>query len=265
MLFSDRPRTRYEHPPVHEVICQLRFPAILSISETPPAKFQEAVRDQLPRYAQGQDTVPPQISGQGEGLQVQQRPPVVNYRFLSEDGAWKLNLTQEFIALSTLRYAGWEDFARRLDRPLAALIQLYRPAFFQRVGLRYVNLFSRKALGLEGTPWAELFPPAYAGPLGEEDVEEERVAACGVDLLIRLDSSCAAKIHAGPGLIRPQRPQAQQDQEVKFILDMDLSMGGSVSPSLAAGALETLHGHAGRVFEGALTDDLRQAMGPVDG
>lgn len=33
MLFSDRPRTHYEKPLAHEVICQLRFPTILTIKQ----------------------------------------------------------------------------------------------------------------------------------------------------------------------------------------------------------------------------------------
>ena len=45
MLFSDRPRTHYEKPLAHEVICQLRFPTILTINNTEPADFQEAVRE----------------------------------------------------------------------------------------------------------------------------------------------------------------------------------------------------------------------------
>ena len=31
MLFSNRPRTHFNNAPIHEVICQLRFPTILSI------------------------------------------------------------------------------------------------------------------------------------------------------------------------------------------------------------------------------------------
>ena len=155
--------------------------------------------------------------------------------------------------------ANWEEFARHLDRPLAAFIKLYKPAFFQRVGLRYVNLFSRQALNLEGTPWSELIAPAYVGPLREPDVREDQVLNLGCDLQIKLDSSCQAKIHAGPGRIKSNRPDAPQDPEVKFILDMDLSMGGNTPCTLAAGALETLHGHADRVFEGAITDTLREA------
>ena len=38
MLFSDRPRTHYEKALAHEVICQLRFPTILSIPSTPGSR-----------------------------------------------------------------------------------------------------------------------------------------------------------------------------------------------------------------------------------
>ena len=42
MLFSDHPRTHYRNAPAHEVICQLRFPSILTINSVEPADFQEA-------------------------------------------------------------------------------------------------------------------------------------------------------------------------------------------------------------------------------
>lgn len=260
MLFSRRPRTHYQNAPVHEVICQLRFPTILSINSVEPADFQEAIRGEFPQYARRQEPRPPQAVG-GPNPQAAQRPPVTNYHFLSADGAWKLNLTEDFIALSTLRYPCWEEFARQLDQPLAAFIQLYKPAYFQRVGLRYVNLFSREKLGLENTPWSELLAPAYTGPLQEED--EASFFHCGCDFMVKLDSSCVAKLHAGPGRLKANRPDAPENAEVRFILDMDLAMNGNTPCTLAAGALETLHGHANRIFEGALTDILREAMEPL--
>ena len=107
MLFSDRPRTHYEKTLAHEVICQLRFPTILSINNVEPADFQERIREDFPQYARKQDVLPPQIvNGKPEP-----QPPVTNYHFLSQDGRWKLNLTKDFIALSTLSYPGWEEFA----------------------------------------------------------------------------------------------------------------------------------------------------------
>ena len=251
MLLSDRPRVLYRNAPAQEVICQLRFPTILSINQVEPADFQESIRETFPQYARRQD-LPAAPKGQ-----VPQ--PVTNYHFLSGDGQWKLNLTKDFIALSTLRYPGWEEFARHLDQPLASFIRLYKPAYFQRVGLRYINLFSRSKLGLEGTAWRELFAPAYLGPLQEEP--EDQLPNWGCDMTVKLDSSCRARVHAGLG--RLQAKGAPQDPEPRFILDLDLSMGDRLPCTMAAGALETLHIHGGRLFEGAITDRLREAMEPL--
>ena len=81
------------------------------------------------------------------------------------------------------------------------------------------------------------------------------------DTQFKLDSSCTAKIHAGIGRLKTNIPSAPQDPEVKFILAKDLSMGGNTACGLAAAAQEALHGHSSRVFEGAITDRLRDAMG----
>lgn len=264
MLFSKRPRTAYANAPAHEVICQLRFPAILTINDNAPADFQEAIREDFPQFARREEAAPPQVTGLGgPNPQIRQQKPVTNYSFVSADNLWKLNLTQNFIALSTLRYTGWEEFATELDKPLAEFIRLYKPAYFERVGLRYVNILSREKLGLKDCPWTELIAPAYLGALAEPDVHPDNVLNSAVDFQCKLDSSCAAKIHAGPGRLRP-RPNAPQDPEVKFILDMDLSMGGQVSCNLSAAGLETLHAHANEIFEGAITDALRAAMGPEE-
>ena len=263
MLFSNAERCHYERSVTHEVICQLRFPTILSIDNREPADFQEKIRGRFPRYGVKRETPPPQlIQRPGAAAEIKPAPSVANYAFVSEDTLRKLNLTKDFIALSTLRYTGWEDFAASLDQTLAAFIQVYQPAFFERIGLRYRNIISRSALELEDCQWSDLLKPAYLGALAEEDVSPAQVQKCAVDLDLALNGSCRAKIHAEPvHLKNPQNGQAEQEQ--KFILDIDLSMHGSISAPLAAGALETLHGHSTRVFRGAITDTLHDAMGPL--
>ena len=184
------------------------FPAILTINNVEPADFQEAIRAEFPQYARRQDAAPPRITGLGgPSPKVEQQPPVTNHNFVSEDNQWKLNLTKDFIALSTLHYPGWEEFARQLDKPLAAFIRLYKPAYFQRVGLRYVNVFSRARLGLEGTPWAELFAPAYTAPM------RERGAAGGPLPQLRLRSDGEAGLQLpGQDPRRPRRGEAAGPQ-----------------------------------------------------
>lgn len=263
MLLSDRPRTEYERAPAHEVICQFRFPTILSINNVEPADYQELIRADFPHYVKRVNRTAPKLSGLGtSNPKIEPQNSVNNYNFVSDDARWKINLTQNFISLSTLYYTGWEDFAHTIDRPLAAFIKTYQPASFSRIGLRYVNLFSRNTLDLTDIPWSELIAPAYLGALNEPDMPEEHFLNCATDLLFRLDSSCNAKIHAGLGRVRVNSPKVSEDPEIKFIFDMDLSMGGKLPCNLSAGAMETLHTHAGPLFEGAITDSLRIALQP---
>ena len=224
-MFSDRERYRYRKAQLVEVICQLRFPTILSISAREPADFQEAIRREFPQYKRLQEQTQPKVSGAPGSLRVEEGDRITNYQFLSADGKWKVNLTNSFIALATPRYTNWEDFAAKLDKVLAGFIPLYKPAYFERVGLRFINAFSRKALGLEGTPFRELFQPGYLGLLGEDDVQETAFARAGQDIEMKLPGGCSCKMHAGPGLL--QRGKVK-DEEVKFILDIDVFMSGNV-------------------------------------
>lgn len=263
MLYSDNPRVHYDRPQLAEVICQLRFPAILSIGANDPVEFQEAVRGIFPRYTARKEQPRPQITGLGTPEAKLETPkPVTNHHFISADGRWKLNLTSGFISLSTVTYPGWESFGKQLDMPLAQFIRIYKPAFFERIGLRYVNIISRKELELEDEPWRELIAAPYLGVLAEEDIDERAARKCSVDVELNLDSGCRVKLHAGPGMVKANVPNAQQDPEVKFILDMDLFMEGQIDPRMAAAGLETLHGHSTPLFQGAITDKLHSALEP---
>ena len=171
-----------------------------------------------------------------------------------------MNLTQKFISLACTRYTCWEDFAAKLDKPLAAFIQIYKPGYFERIGLRYVNFFSRRDLGLEETPYRELIAEKYLGVMADEQVAEQTVGRCGVDAELSLRGGCRVKLHAGPGQVHRA---GKSDGEVKFIFDQDLYMPGKIAPNLSAAALQTLHAQAWAIFRDAITDELHDAMEPI--
>lgn len=258
-MFSKENRCHYRRNQLSEVICQLRFPEILSISEKAPVDFQEAIRAEFPQFQRRMDVAAPKITGVPGNMTLQNQPATVNYQFASADGIWRVNLTGKFISLSCSRYTCWEEFAGMLDKPLAAFIQVYKPAYFERVGLRYLNFISRGELGLGAMPFQELIQPCYLGPLGEEDVLEGNVSRCSVDAEMGLRGGCRVKIHAGPGLVKKN---GQPDKEVKFIFDQDLYMPGQLPVNLSAGALQTLHSQANSLFRGAITEELHDAMEP---
>lgn len=260
-MFSKEGRCHYHRAPLAEVICQLRFPEILTIQANAPVDFQEAIREEYPVYLRRQELSAPKLSGLPGNLSLQKQESVNNYQFSSPDGIWRINLTSKFISLTCTNYPCWEEFAAHLDKPLAAFIQIYRPAFFQRVGLRYVNFISRQALELEDVPFRELIRPCYLGPLAEEEIPEISTLRCNVDFETNLRNGCRARIHAGPGKIKRGN---KEDPEVKFIFDQDLSSLGQIPPKLSVGTLQVLHHHAGILFRGAVTQRLHEAMEPQD-
>lgn len=258
-MFSTQPRCIYRNNQLGQVICQLRFPEILTIGANAPVQFQEAIRDEYPQFMAKQEAAPAKLTGTPGNLQIANQPTTVNYHFISEDGTWRVNLTSKFISLATSQYTCWEDFAAKLDKPLATFISVYKPAYFERVGLRYINFISRNALGLEGESFRELLDARYLGILADEELPQNAASKCTVDAEFGIRGGCRAKIHAGPGMVKRQ---GQQDNEVKFIFDQDLYMPGKVAVNLSAGALETLHSQAFAIFRDAITDRLHEAMEP---
>lgn len=255
MLLPEYEPCTYENNQLLEVICQLRFPPILTINEKMPADFQEEIRDQFPQFTVRVEQVP---NPPGQPLANPTRT-INNYQFISADGKWKLNLTQNFIALSTVEYTDWRTFAGKLDQPLGRFIQRYRPAYFERVGLRYMNAISRNDLGLEGVAWNDLIQPAWLGVLDEEDVAEQTVIRSATEVEMILPGKVRLKAHSGPGRVKRQ---GKDDGEVKFILDFDLSATGKIEARQAVGVLDTLHDNANKVFQGAITIKLHEAMEP---
>jgi len=259
-MFSTEKRCIYKKNQLADVICQLRFPTILSIDAKPPAEFQDLIRDIFPQFQVRKEVTPPKVVGNPGNFNIENQPPSTNYQFVSADGIWRVNLTTGFISLSCAKYTCWEDFAKMLDKPLAAFIQVYKPAYFERVGLRYLNFFSRNNLDLASVPYQKLFTPAYLGLLADGELDENTTSRCGVDAEFAIRGGCRAKIHAGPGLVKRNN---QPDNEIKFILDQDLFMTGNVPVNYSAGALEALHSQAYPIFRGAITQMLHDALDPI--
>lgn len=260
-MFSQEERCIYRNNQLVEVVCQLRFPTILAVGAREPVDFQDAVRQVFPRYDRRQEQLPPKVvNTPGQPPKVEPQKPLVNHQFVTADGRYRVNLTQNFISLSCSRYTCWEDFARMMDLPLAKFIEIYAPAYFERVGLRYVNAISRRDLELEDQPWKELVEHRYLGLLASEDMPERAFSRCTQDVEAAIPGDCRMKLHVGPGMIK--RGSDASDKEVKLIFDLDVYMSGNIPVNHAAGAMQTVHGQAGSIFRDAITDTLHEAMGP---
>jgi len=172
MPFPEAKRIIYRKNPLDQVICQLRFPPILKIDAEVPAEFQDRIRLDFPNLSDSLEIkvevphgvkaeIPPELI-----KQALQSSGIMNYEFSSEDGTWKVNLTRAFIALSTNKHERWESFKDKLASPLQALIDIYSPSYFSRIGLRYKDVIRRSSLGLNNVSWTDLLKPHILGLLG---------------------------------------------------------------------------------------------------
>lgn len=260
-MFSTENRCEYQNNQLADVICQLRFPDILSINANEPAQFQEIIRSEYPQYAKQMESPAPKVSGTPGNLQIAPQQANPNYQFTSMDGLWQINLTSRFISITCKKYTNWETFARKFDMPLAAFIQVYKPAYFHRIGLRYLNFVSRTALGLEEIPFSDLIDSKYLGIMSDESVNETAFQQNSVDADVAIRNGCRLKIHAGPGIVKRN---GHTDKEVKFIIDEDLYIASNVPVNQAAEKLDVLHNQAFPIFRGAITDMLHNAMNPTE-
>ena len=259
-MFSDEARCVYQKNQIAEVICQLRFPEILTIEANAPAAFQESVRKAFPKYTVNKEVSAPIVTCVPGNMRLETPPAINNYQFYSVDGAWRINLTSKFISLSSSNYTRWEDFANRLDLMLTAFITVYQPALFERIGLRYINAISRRDLNLAGIPYRDLMQSMYLGPLEDDSIPESAFHSCGIDFQLNAGNTIQAKVHAGPGILNRN---GQTDQESKFIFDQDLFASGDIPVNHAASTLDTIHTKAYRLFRGAITETLHAAMHPM--
>lgn len=129
--------------PLVRVIAQVRFSPILSVQKAEfIAPFQEAIRSDYPvlRKENAQSLlVGPQ------GLAAGQKQ--VAWRFADIDGAWRVSLAPEFVALEATAYTSRGDFIGRVKTVLEAAGEHIGPAVVQRLGLRYIDRVTGEALG----------------------------------------------------------------------------------------------------------------------
>jgi uncharacterized protein (TIGR04255 family) len=255
-------RVVYERNPLIEVICQVRFPPVLRIVAEPPAEFQERIRGEYPLMNEKwPDAIelPQGIPALVADVVKNALPKgkLVGYDFASADEKWKVSLTREFLALTTTTYRRWEEFRTHLHEPLNALMEIYTPAFFNRVGLRYQDLIRRSALGLgPETAWADLLKPHVAGILAVPEL-----AASVDDALSQtvINFPCfRSKVRINYGIV-----QAADSKEDCYLIDSDFFTDERTNSSDVHTILDYFNRQSGRLFHWCIQDRLHAAMEPV--
>jgi uncharacterized protein (TIGR04255 family) len=261
-LFPASERVVYKANTLVSVRCQLRFPAILRIDAEPPAAFQEIIRSEYPQLRDRSADllqVPPEIPApvaQFIRSAVSSQAQRTAYDFASEDGKWTVSLNREFLALTTTDYPRWEEFRKRLNGPLDALLKTYSPGPFTRIGLRYQNVIRRSRLGLANERWGALLEPHVIGMLGSEAIDRSTRQAM-TQTLIQFPKE------RGNVNIRYGLAQEQPSGELCYLIDNDFFTDKSTGAADVYTKLDFFNQQSGRLFRWCIGNGkLHLAMGP---
>jgi uncharacterized protein (TIGR04255 family) len=251
-LFPHSPRVIYRKAPLLQVTCQFHFPPVLRIDGQVPAEFQDRVRQTFPLVErQLLPQLPPEIV---QALTAQVGSG--GYKFLTEDRSSTITLTSTSLSFGTLSYQGWECFHEQFRLPLSALLDIYQPSFFLRIGLRYQNIIERERIGLAGVPWSQLLRKEILAELAVKEFEENVQEARRV-LRVGMPS------HRAIMMFQHGFGKAQGKNESGYLMDFDFSSAEKTEVKDAESVLDKLNEGAGRAFRWCITDALHNALEPV--
>lgn len=258
---SEYERVKYNKCPLVEVTYQLNFPAILSIEAKEPVDFQEDIRKNYPVYDQQieqQNEVVVNVENAKANAVFNQQQVRKLHHFISEDQQWRVTLAKDMLAFSTVKYDTWEDLNARSIEVINTFKKEYKPAFFTRLGLRYIDAIERSILGLQDIPWNELLQPHLCGCLGYRSKESVQVRNNTVNAEIALND-VLVNIASGLGTVDHHDGKAPSEA---FILNCDYYISQKVSITDYTIMAEKLHDCSHIFFRESITDKLHYAMDP---
>ncbi len=254
MSMSSFKRVRYQKSPLVEVVFQLRFPTILIINSNQPVDFQERIRERYPFFEeqteeQGDILVNPQL----KAAQMRKIGENKNYNFISADNQYKVNLTPSFISISTKNYTQWEKFREHIKFVIPVFEEIYKPSFYTRIGLRYIDVIVKSKLGLE-CEWTELIKPHILGMINKEYEK-------GVKSYVSI-SEYQTKIEGVLSTSRFELVHVNNEQDLSLLIDCDYYSMGVVDTENMNDLSEKLHDASSNFIQSAITEKLYTAMEP---
>ena len=249
-------RVKYQKSPLVEVIFQLRFPTILSINAKQPIEFQEKIREKYPFY-QEDDEQQNEMIIDPNGNPVQfKASSLKNYAFISPDESYKINLTSSFISISTLKYTYWDEFKKHIEFVIPIFEEIYKPAFYTRVGLRYIDVIIREDLGLQNVSWNELIEPHVLGIITPEIESGVKYYSSDAEYQNPTDNT-ATKVHF-------ELVHANNQKELSLLIDCDYYLQSVVENDKVNIMADKLHKNSSDFINNAITEKLSSAMEPVE-
>lgn len=256
---------KYKNNQIVEMICQVRFPTILRInneSDELLSKFQDKIKSDFNNYKSINENVfnvnMKEMESKIENITPQiMRNSIKNHMFYSDNEKSKVNLTSNFLSVTFSKYECWSDFQKIFMHVLDSFCEIYNVNNFNRIGIRYVNAFSKKELNIdEEDMWNKYLDDTIVGLSLKYTVK-----VYNTTIEIPFEDNTQMRIIAGLG----EKGNVNSPNSIPvFIIDKDTYELGSFIKNEINEKLDNLHKHNSEIFEALIKDELRNKMGVIE-
>lgn len=208
--------------PLELVLAQVRFPVLATFTSDEDAAARAisgALAKDYPLIEEGREVVltvaPEGVSSAQSGARV--------WKLTTADGSWRVSFARSFVSIETNAYTRRRDFTERLGEVWAALADVVKPPFVERIGVRYINRLREKQ-HLEALP--ALIRQEILGVLASSTSDHRLFSALSEAVYQFPDG---AALRARWGIIPPDNsfdPTIAPVPTDSWLLDVDAFRGG---------------------------------------
>jgi uncharacterized protein (TIGR04255 family) len=243
---------KYAKPPIVEAVCEFRLTPETQWDLTIPGLLYEKLKELFPQKEQRVIHQEMELIQGPDGWLQQQIRTSERIIFFTEDRRMLVQVGPRLLAINVLKpYPYWEGFKSRIEMAWESLRVDVKVQGLERIGLRYVNHVELPGQSVELAEYFEFYP--FVGP---------RLPQQMVTFLVGAEFSYAD----GRDRCRVQLAPIQgSGGKSLFMLDIDyfLAQPRGVKPEEALAWVEEAHSRVEEVFEGSITDKLREMFEEV--
>ncbi len=243
---------RYEKSPIIEAFCEFQFTPSNAWDLAIPGLVYEKVRPVFPKRKQAQSVEVELRTGQHR-LDQDVRIRSDRVQFLREDETALIQVGPNLVAVNHLRpYPTWHGFLPIIHQGYEAYCDVAQPSGIRRIGLRYINSIELSGPKVDLESYFSFYP--FLGP----DLPQDHGAfVVGVEFAFE-DLRDGLRLQMANA--QPPRPDVMA---IALDLDYFLAQPGAIELNAALEWVDAAHNRVEAVFEGCISDKLRELFEEV--
>lgn len=242
---------KYANPPIVEAVCEFRLTPDTPWDMTIPGLIYEKVREVFPHREQRviQEV---EITTGPAGLQQQIRTSERILLF-ADDRKTFVQLGTRLLAINSLRpYPTWAGFKPKIERAFEALSRTVEIRGLERIGLRYINQIEIPSSPVRLENYFHFY--LFLGPQLPQDM---------ADFIAGSDFFFAKRLDRCRVQLRPAPSSTPECTALMLDIDYFLAQEKGIEVRAAMDWVEEAHDKVEEVFEGCITDSLRNLFQEV--